>query len=357
MARLKVPLTEDEVKKAPVADIRKKYNELAKDYTRITEGKLFYCHNCNDWHPADMFYSDKRFASGYYPECKQTLLLQATDYDKKTDTYADNRKKTIEVFRKLDIPFVDAVYKNALKTTDMEIGEKTRRTAFQHAITTIKSLPQYYGKSFAHSEFDDELSEEESETINENSRIIKAAKKRFGKGYTLQDLYFLETQYEDWVDRYSCESKAQEILFQRICFKQLEIDNAQKAGRDTKELDKTLQDLMSSSSIKPNQSNSSALIDSKSFGELIGIWENELDGGNPIPEPDDDFKDVDHIGQYIDVFFKGHLSKMMGLKNAFSSLYEKFMSKYTVTKPQQYEEDSDTEALFDQIFGQDKTDE
>ena len=42
---------------------------------------------------------------------------------------------------------------------------------------------------------------------------------------------------------------------------------------------------------------------------------------------------------------------MMGLKNAFSNLYEKFMAKYTVTKPQ-YDEDSDSEALFDQIFGQ-----
>ena len=61
-------------------------------------------------------------------------------------------------------------------------------------------------------------------------------------------------------------------------------------------------------------------------------------------------KDVDKIGLYIDVFFKGHLSKMMGLKNAFSALYERFMSKYTVTKPQ-YDEDFDSEALFDQIFG------
>ena len=47
---------------------------------------------------------------------------------------------------------------------------------------------------------------------------------------------------------------------------------------------------------------------------------------------------------------------MMGLKNAFSSLYEKFMSKYTVKKPQ-YDEDFDSEALFDQIFGSKMDDE
>lgn len=41
---------------------------------------------------------------------------------------------------------------------------------------------------------------------------------------------------------------------------------------------------------------------------------------------------------------------MMNLKNAFSATYDRFMSKYTVTKPQ-YDEDSDSETLFEQIFG------
>lgn len=41
---------------------------------------------------------------------------------------------------------------------------------------------------------------------------------------------------------------------------------------------------------------------------------------------------------------------MMGLKNAFSSMYDKFMKKYTVKKPE-YDEDTDSEELFDKIFG------
>ena len=157
---------------------------------------------------------------------------------------------------------------------------------------------------------------------------------------------FLEQEYQDWTHRYSCENKSQELLFQRICCKELEINEAQRAGKDTKELDKTLQDLLGSANLKPSQNNSNALTEAKTFGQLIEKWENE----KPIPEPDEEFKDVDRIGLYIDVFFKGHLSKMMGLKNGFSSLYEKFMRKYTVNKPE-YDEDSDSEILFEQIFG------
>ena len=59
---------------------------------------------------------------------------------------------------------------------------------------------------------------------------------------------------------------------------------------------------------------------------------------------------IDRIGLYIEVFFKGHLSKMMGLKNGFSSLYDRFMAKYTVRKPE-YQEEADSEELFDKIFG------
>ena len=163
---------------------------------------------------------------------------------------------------------------------------------------------------------------------------------------------YLENEYQDWTTRYPCENKAQELLFKRICFKELEIDKAQKAGKDTKELDATLQNLMGSLNVKPSQKTSNALTDNLTFGQLIDKWEQE----KPIPEPDEEFKDVDKIGLYIDVFFKGHLSKMMGLKNAFSSLYEKFISKYTVKKPQ-YDEDFDSEALFDKIFGTKMDDE
>ena len=135
-------------------------------------------------------------------------------------------------------------------------------------------------------------------------------------------------------------------MFKRVCFKELDIDKAQKEGKDTKELDKTLQELLGSLNLKPSQNNSNVLTESKTFGQLIEKWENE----KPIPEPDEEFKDVDRIGLYIDVFFKGHLSKMMGLRNGFSALYENFMSKYTVKKPE-YDEDTDSEILFEQIFG------
>ena len=52
----------------------------------------------------------------------------------------------------------------------------------------------------------------------------------------------------------------------------------------------------------------------------------------------------------VDTFFKGHLAKMMGLKNGYSALYDSYMDKYRAKK-KTYEEEENSEALFDQIFG------
>ena len=349
MAYLMPYKSDDEIKSLGVAALREYARKMSETYQKIMDGDLVYCHGCNEFHPATNFYNDKRFASGLYPVCKKKLLGMATDYDSKEKIYTDNREKSIKVFQMLDLPFIDSLYKSALQSTQDAVGEKNRGTAFQQVVTMVKSLPQYRDMKYKDSEFDDGYGDDEDE-INENSRILKQGVKRFGKIYTPQELVFLENEYQDWIKRYPCDTKSQEILFQRICCKELEINKAQKAGKDTKELDKTLQELMGSLQIKPNQSNSNALTEAKTFGQLIQRWEDEYDGGKPIPEPDEDFKDVDKIGLYIDVFFKGHLAKMVEIKNAFSRLYDRFMAKFTVTKPQ-YNEDTDSEELFDQIFG------
>lgn len=337
--------TEDEIKKLTVSAVKKEYNSLATAYNKLIDLDYIYCPVCGEFISKMNFYKSNKTASGYvHLGCKKCILGMATDYDKKTGEYKDNKEKAKNVLMLMDLPFIEADYDNAVIDIKNAVNEKNRGTAWQQYIVMAQSLPQYKGKTWKHSEF--KYHEDDDEDIDENSRIIKAAKKRFGLGYSNSDLFYLENEYQDWTRRYQCENKAQELLFKRVCFKQLDIDKAQRLGKDTKELDKSLQELLGSLNLKPSQNTSNVLTESKTFGQLIEKWENE----KPIPEPDEEFRDVDRIGLYIDVFFKGHLAKMMGLKNGFSSIYEKFISKYTASKPE-YKEDEDSEVLFEQIFG------
>lgn len=345
MAFMKQAKTEDEIKKMTVKQVKEAYNTLATDYNHLIEFDYYYCHCCNTFQSKSNFYKSRTNASGYFHMCKKCTLKAATDYNKKDGTYKDNREKTINVLRMMDRPFDDSLYNSLLQAVKADVGERTIETAWQKMIVALSSLPQYVDKTFANSDFGThtETIEDDDENVKE---LIKTGRKRFGK-YPSEELYFLEKEYEDWVTRYPCDNKAQEELFKRVCFKQLEIDRATKANRDTKDLDKSLQDLLGSLGIKPNQSSGDSLTDTLTFGQLIQKWEDE----KPIPEPEGIFKDVDKIGLYIDVFFKGHLSKMMGLKNTFSRLYEKFISKYSVEN-KEYLEEEVSEDMFENIFGE-----
>lgn len=346
MASFKAAYTPEEVKHLGVAKVREAYNALAEDYNKIFDRKYLICPVCGNPQRADeAFYMDDRFVGRRFPICKRCLQKMVEQRKTDKDEPNETKESVMKVLQLLDRPYLDDTYEQCIKGAADGLKEKNRRSPFATYIVMMASLPQFKDKKWKDSILPTNQIEDE-EQINENSRILKQAKKRFGDGYSNSDLMFLETEYQDWIKRYACENKAQELLFKRICFKELEIEKAQKANRDTKELDKTLQDLMGSMSLKPNQNNSNALTEAKTFGQLIQKWEDE----KPIPELEDEFKDVDKIGLYIDVFFKGHLSKMMGLKNGFSSIYDKFIRKYTVSKPE-YDEDADSEELFNKIFG------
>lgn len=143
MAKLIQPMTEEQIRKTGVANVRAAYLKLANDYNRIIDGKVYYCHMCNEFHATDLFYNDKKFSSGVYPICKKCLLKMATDYNRGTNEYTDNKEKTIEVFHMMDLPYIESLYQSSLKQVQDKLGEVNRSTAYQQMMVQVKSLPQY----------------------------------------------------------------------------------------------------------------------------------------------------------------------------------------------------------------------
>lgn len=176
------------------------------------------------------------------------------------------------------------------------------------------------------------LEEENTKTYN----ISKDTIEFFGFGHKPEEYDFLQQQYNDWADRCEIKSKVQEELFKNICVTQLMLQQAKQKQNIKEYTDgmKVFQDLLTSANIKPSQNSGNALVEANTLGTLIKKWEDE----KPIPEPDDELKDVDNIYKYISTYFYGHLAKAMKVDNEFSELYENEIGKFTVT-PQEYEDD------------------
>lgn len=277
------------------------------------------------------------------PHCKHCLDEIYQKY--LNEVYDGNEQKALKFICSMyDVYFNIELYEGAKNFSD----ESSLISKYFRVMNTPK-FTKFRNKTYVDTILEEKAKQEEIEIKrieNSESIISDSTRRFFGKGFTDEEYQFLQEEYDDWTARHECKTKSQEEIFKDICFNRLQNLRALQKNEDTKDITASFQKLLDSGKLQPKQNSADTMSDAQTFGTLIDKYENT----RPLPEIDEDLKDVDKIGLYIDVFFKGHLSKMMGLKNGLSNLYSKFMKKYTVEKPE-YKDEEDSEALFDAIFG------
>lgn len=294
------------------------------------------------------------------PYCKDCVEEMYQNYLKKYKRQKVENPEKMAIERMcmiLDLYYSDEAFNSALKEKNKKIGYSLIKYYIKHIKlykyrnrTYDNTIKEKYKDGFSNVDL---YSDEDIEKYNKKPENIKAAIKLFGSGFSDDDYRFLYNQYSDWTTRHECQTKAQEEVFKQICFTQLELLKANRKGEDTKDLTSTFQKLLDTAKLQPKQNSGDTVSRSQTFGTLIDKWENT----RPLPDIDEDLKDVDKIGKYINIFFKGHLSKMMGIKNSYCKAYDDFIQKYSVKKPEYESDDGDSEVLFDAIFGGDLDDD
>lgn len=295
-----------------------------KSYSRLfgNMGRIPYCKQCIE-----------RFYQQYYEEYTNEGCL------------TPERDAIRRVCMTFDIYYTDIVFNSAMK----KIRESNMNISPMAQYMKTMQLAQYKDKSYDNTvlnEMKEEFIANVSDGNSANRDVDQTIIDFFGSGFTDEDYKYLHKEYQDWTARHECNTKAQEEVFKDICFNRLQNLKALRKGEDTKDITASFQKMLDAGKLQPKQNVGDATADNQTFGTLIDKWENT----RPIPEIDEDLRDVDKIGLYLEIFFKGHLAKMMGLKNGLSNLYTKFMKRYTVEKPE-YNDNEDGEALFDAIFG------
>lgn len=282
------------------------------------------CLNClKQKEPIKNFYKSYSHwhKDGFLPFCKNCLKEYINNKE-------DNLKIVQEVMRILDKPLKIVIWKQAMESKKETLGEYFRLLNLNNSTDTYDDsdfdghkkstdMPSKIKKIEA------DLEDEMNELSEEDLRFMKSF---WGKGYELEDLIWLQKEYEDWTNRYECDSKGMETLIQEICKQQLDINIRRSNGEKVDQLLKTLQDLLGSSNLKPVQETGANAVEQESFGTLIKKFERE----RPIPEPDPEWKDVDGIGRYIRTFFFGHMAKAIGAENKYQQEYDEEVSRYTV---------------------------
>lgn len=333
---------------------------MAKAKEKVKKEK-YECLYCGKAYVDTNYYSSNSifFSGGKLPYCKQCIERL---YQRLFDEYTDEgclypeRKAVKRLCMAFDIYYKEDVFNSALKNfRDSEV-----KTSPMSQYMRIIQLFQYnrnketYDNTIEQEEkiIHSAVVDHESDDSSDDFKADEATINFFGAGFKDEDYKFLKREYDDWTARHECKTKTQEEIFKDICFNRLQNWKALQKGEDTKDITSAFQKMLDSGKLQPKQNSGDTMADNQTFGTLIDKWENT----RPIPEIDEELKDVDKIALYINIFFKGHLAKMMGLKNGLSNLYTKYMKKYTVSKPE-YDNDENSDALFDAIFGGDLSNE
>ena len=203
----------------------------------------------------------------------------------------------IIILRTMNKPFIQDLYKDDWKDY----------------LRQINSLPQYSTLTFDDSVFGDRnemikkfINEEEDEDDNK----ITPEMRKFWRGYDDTQIPILEALYQDLVSAYDCSTPIQRNLYKNIAITQYKADHATTA-KEYNDYMTTLSKLMNDANIKPVQETGTSDLGLSTWGE----WVRKIEETEPIPEPLEEFKDVDNIWKYINKWFVGHFAKIFGLTN------------------------------------------
>lgn len=318
--------------------------------TAKPKSTCFYCGN--SYVETNFYKSNSDFFSstGKIPYCKQCIEKLYQQYFEKytNDGCLIPEKKAIQRLCMIfDMYFTEDVFNSAMN----KIKNDNLNISPMGQYMKIIQLSQYNREqeTYENTIYKTERENRAMSLIDNSSSEITIEQKWvdfFGKGFTDDDYEFLIREYQDWTARHECNTKAQEEVIKDICFNRLQNLKALRMGEDTKDITASFQRMLDAGKLQPKQNAGDTTADNQTFGTLIDKWENE----RPLPEIDEELKDVDNIALYIDTFFKGHTCKMLGEKNAYSNLYSSIMEKYTVNKPEyESDDDYDSEIIFDKF--------
>ena len=309
-------------------------------------------------------YSVQAKGVGYLPGCKECIETMNNTY---LATCKNPKDAVRQMCRKLDLYWSESVF-------EIVSRKNTERSMMTQYIAKVNSI-NYAGKSY-----DDTLITEGTlwnfgaqvveapaqvqpeppvadDTPEEEYDISDDVRAFWGSGYTPAMYAELEQRRSYWMSRFPDDVEIDigtEAIIRQICSLELDINRDRASGKSVEKSVTALNALLGSANLKPaqkKQEDANSGVDNTPFGVWIKRWEDQ----RPVPEPDPELQDVDKIVRYIEVWFKGHLSKMLGLKNAYSKLYQKEIDKMRVDKPEY--EDEDDEAVFEDEFDTDDQDD
>ena len=160
------------------------------------------------------------YINGRYNICKNCLKEYV--YESNGDI---NVNKLKNIFRIYDIPFFEKEWESAINDKNETIGVYFKNLYLNHK---------------NQSWIDGDIQENDYVKTNELGVMDEELIARWGEGWSISELQWLERDYTEWLTHHDCDKLSIQKLVQMICIKELEIRNARQSGKPTDKLEKSI---------------------------------------------------------------------------------------------------------------------
>lgn len=291
---------------------------------------------------------------GYIHICKECI---ESIYNMYLSQCSDSAMAVRQVCRKLDLYWNESFFNRVeKKSTPQTVVFKYLAYVSSNASCANKSYDDTLISEGALWNFsndddldDDEYTADESVyTTNGNQEpddveVSEDVRTFWGDGYTSEMYMELEKRREYWMSRLPGSDDldiGSEVIIRQICALELDINKARANNKPVDKLIGALNTLLGSMNMKPAQRKNDD-VENDINSTPMGVWLYRYENKRPLPEIDEQLKDVNGVKKYVFTWM-GHLCKMMGIKNGYTKMYEAEIERLRVFKP---EYDGDEEDL------------
>ena len=291
------------------------------------------CKNKNGILPITDFYNTNNleiFKNGKMPICKHCFKEYVYING---EINLDRLKKLLMV---CDYPFFSIEFKSALEDKNETLGTYFKNIQLNHKGAT------WYSGDISNST---NIKIDDGELVESDFKLNNEVIKFWGKNYTNDEYEFLQEYYHDLIRIYDHSLPSQINNYKNMAKTQLQANKCLSTG-DMGGYDKSmkiLSMLSGDSNIKPVQESSSDRIQKGGFDVFI----KHIEEDEPIFDWEKDLGHKDVIKNLLNIYFFGHLSKVLNITNPFADEYDKEMKSYTVGLDEVEEEKNQVDFLGD----------
>jgi hypothetical protein len=292
-----------------------------------------YCRMCQKILPNSKFYEttnpmiDK---SGWMSVCKE----HANEiYNTYFSIYNNMEKALYLTCQDLDVMFsVEALRQTQSHIEGLISKGKKADAVFGYYKSKLGSTGKNNANltSFRFKDSDNIFDEKDNEILSDSYNEVQDEDlvSFWGKGYTYEELNFLQDYYYELIKIYDHSLPVQINNYRNMAKTQLQGNKCLEKG-DISGYEKSmkiLSMLSGDSNIKPNQETSVGNLTKGGYDVFL----KHIEDDEPILDWEKDLGHIDKLKSMLNIFFFGHFAKVLNIANPWKSKYDEEMKQYTV---------------------------